>query len=130
MRMTAIELSEVVRNYAIVVGGFMGLALALWRGLSADRQSRAAQEQALIDRRAHITGVFKDAVAQLGHERLEIRLGGVFALGQISRDFTDFSEPVVRLLTEYARVQSKGLEGDEAPIDLHEIMNIVRERLT
>ena len=53
-----------------------------------------------------------------------------FALGQISRDFTDFSEPVVRLLTEYARVQSKGLEGDEAPIDLHEIMNIVRERLT
>lgn len=29
--MTAVELSEIVRNYAIVVGGLIGIALGGWR---------------------------------------------------------------------------------------------------
>ena len=127
--MTEVELSEIVRNYAIVIGGAVGLLLAIWRGLAADRQSRAAREQAAIDRRGHITGVFKDAVGQLSDDRLEIRLGAIYALKQISRDFPDFAETVLGLLLVYARERSKGLEGDEAPVDLKEVISLVPEEM-
>ncbi len=127
--MTAVELSEVIRNYAIVVGAAIGLGVAIWRGLAADRQSRASADQATIDRRAHVTEVFSQAVAQLGNPRLEIRLGAIYALIRISQDFPDFAGSVFELLTAYAREQSVKYEGAEAPVDMQAITDFLEERL-
>ena len=125
--MTAVELSEVIRNYAIVVGAAIGLAVAVWRGLAADRQSRAAANQAAIDRRAHVTEVFNNAVGQLGDPRLEVRLGAIYALTRIRRDFPDFADTVHQLLTVYAREQSAKIGDDDPPTDLRVILDFLRE---
>ena len=125
-----LDTSEVLRNLAIVVGGALGIWIAWWRGLAANRQARAAGEQALIARRAHITELFQTAVAQLGVKRLEVRLGAIFTLQRIEKDFPDFGSNVFELLSAYVRERSPEHETDTAPVDIQEIMKYLRQRLT
>jgi hypothetical protein len=126
-----LQLSELIRNWGIAVGGAIGIGLAFWRSLAADRQSLASRSQAETARRAHITEVFKDAVGQLSHERLEIRLGAIFTLSQISVDFPDFRHYVTQVLTAYVRERTAGANPDlEPPPDIREIMVFLQERLS
>ena len=75
---TMVEISEIARNWAIVVGGGVGLGVAIWRGWAANRQAGAALQQAEIGRRDHITELFTNAVSLLHNDRLEIRLGAIY----------------------------------------------------
>jgi len=128
--MTDVEFSEFARNWAIVIGGAIGLVLAIWRGFAADRQSRASRSQADTARRAHTTEVFNTAVQQLSHERLEIRLGAIFTLRQISADFPEFEHYVFQLLTGYARERTATADPEaEATADIREIVDFLRETL-
>ena len=127
--MTDVEISEIVRNYAIIVGGVVGLGLAWWRAIALNRQSVAQQDQATIAQRAHITEVFKDAVEQLGNEKLEVRLGAVQTLVRIVEDFSEFEGPILRLLTAYLREQGERFEHDQLPtVDLIEIVNYIEQQ--
>jgi hypothetical protein len=122
------HISEIWRNWAIIVVGGAGLAIAIWRGYAADRQSRASRSQADTARRAHITEVYKDAVGQLSHERLEIRLGAIFTLKQISEDFPEFKHYVFQILTAYAKERSAGADpGEDVDRDMKEIMAFLHE---
>lgn len=125
--MTWLETSELVRNYGLIVGGAIGLGLAWWRGLALSRQSKATADQAQIARRAHIVEVFHDAVGNLANEKLEIRLGAVYALRKISEDFPDYDGPVVDVLSAYVRERST---EDDPPADIREIMRIIRDKST
>lgn len=125
---TVVEISEIVRNWGIVVGGVIGIGLAWWRTVALNRQSVAQQQQAAIAQRGHITEVFKDAVEQLGNDKLEVRLGAVQTLLRIIDDFSEFESPILRLLTAYVREQSKGFEQDQQPtVDLIEIVNYIEQ---
>lgn len=129
--LSEVELSEVIRNWAIVIGGTIGVLLAIWRGIAADRQSRASRSQAEIARRAHTTEVFKDAVQQLSNERLEIRLGAIFTLRRISYDFPEFRYYVFQLLTTYLKEQTTGADPNLEPrADIREIVEFLRSELT
>jgi hypothetical protein len=126
----AVALSEIVRNYAIIVGGAVGLGLAFWRGIALSRQSKASVDQANIARRAHIAEVFKDAVGQLGDEKLEIRLGAIFTLQRVKLDFPEFRHYVVQVFTAYVREQTTGKEPGVTPSpDIREIMQFLSESL-
>ena len=94
-----IEASEVVRNFGIVIGGAIGLALAWWRSRASNLQARASFDQARLARRDHVVELFNRAVEQLGHERLEVRHGAIYTLREIDRDFPDLSGPVFELLS-------------------------------
>ena len=127
--MTDVEISEIVRNWGIIVGGVVGLGLAWWRAIALNRQSIAQQDQAAIAQRAHITEVFKDAVEQLGNEKLEVRLGAVQTLVRIVEDFSEFEGPILRLLTAYLREQGERFEQDQLPtVDLIEIVNYIEQQ--
>ena len=127
--MTDVEISEIVRNWAIVVGGFIGICLAWWRAVALNRQSRAQQQQATIAQRGHITEVFKDAVEQLGNDKLEVRLGAVQTLVRIVEDFSEFEGPILRLLTAYLREQGERFGQDQRPtVDFIEIVNYIEQQ--
>ena len=127
--MTDVEISEIFRNWAIVVGGVLGIGLAWWRAVALNRQSRAQQQQATIAQRGHITEVFKDAVEQLGNDKLEVRLGAVQTLVRIVEDFSEFEGPILRLLTAYLREQGERFEQDQRPtVDLIEIVNYIEQQ--
>ncbi|MCH9020710.1 MAG: hypothetical protein IIA73_10160 [Proteobacteria bacterium] len=75
-----------------------------------------------------MTEVFKDAVEQLGNDKLEVRLGAVQTLVRIVDDFSEFEGPILRLLTAYVREQSERFEQDQRPtVDLIEIVNYIEQ---
>ncbi len=121
--MTPVELSEIVRNYALVVAAFGGGAVAIWRGIAADRQSRAQRDQVQQARREHVAEVFANAGAKLDDEKLLVRLGAIYALREIVDSYPDLKRPTVDLLSSYlAQVNYK---DEEPPADVSAIMRII-----
>jgi hypothetical protein len=53
----------------------------------------------------------------------------VYTLRQITEDFPDLSEPTFELLTAYLRESAKDYGDGEPPVDVREIINILRNRL-
>ncbi len=122
------ELSEIVRNYAIILGGAIGIVLAWKRVSAANRQAEAQIRQADVTRRDHVAELFNRAVGQLKDEKLEVRLGAIYTLRQICTDFSDLSEPVVQLLTVFLTENAVDYGDRKPPADVREIMNIVLVR--
>lgn len=127
----SIESSEIVRNYAIVVGGAVGLGLAIWRGVALSRQSKASVDQAKTARRAHVTELFGNAVGQLNSDRIEIRLGAIFTLRQISQEFPSFERDVIDVFAAYVRERTANVNPAETPTqDVQEIMRFLQKTLS
>jgi hypothetical protein len=124
-----VAVSEVLRNAALTVAAIVGAILA-WRQLSpASIQARSANAQAELARRAHVTELFNRAVGQLRDPNLEVRLGAIYVLREVARDFPDLSNPVFELLQAYLRNGKIDYGDDEPPIDIKEIMSLLRSRL-
>lgn len=122
-------LSEIVRNVALALAAFVGAYLA-WRQLSpAASQARAASTQADLARRAHVTELFNRAAGQLRDPNLEVRLAAIYVLREVAKDFPDLSDPIFELLQAYLRVGNINYGDEHPPIDVQEIVNILRSRL-
>jgi uncharacterized protein YjbI with pentapeptide repeats len=100
------NLLAVLAGLAIAAGAFVG-ALNF---RETQRQNRAIQEQnrALLDlqRRGQVTERFSRAIDQLGQrgdDKLDVRIGAVYALEQIARDTSDLHWPIVEILTAFLR---------------------------
>jgi len=124
-----IAVSELVRNYGIVAAGAIGLVMAGFRVTAANRQAEAALEQSMLARRGHVAELFNRAVGQLDDERLQVRLGSIYTLREIARDFPDLTTPVFELLSAYIRERRKDYgDDDEPPVDVREIVAIVTQQ--
>jgi hypothetical protein len=82
-----VQLSEVARNFGIVIGGAIGLFLAWKRVKAANQQAEASIRQAELARRNHVAELFNRAIAQLKDEKLEIRLGAILLSGRLGTIF-------------------------------------------
>jgi hypothetical protein len=60
-----------------------------------------------LNRQGHITERFTNAIDQLGSESLEVRLGGIYALGRIARNSREDHLPIIEILSAFLREQSK-----------------------
>lgn len=120
--LTPVELSEIARNYALLGVAVVGVIIAVWRAIAADRQSRAQKAQAAQTRREHVSELFWDAVERLDHDKLQMRLGAIFALREIVEDYPDLSRPTVDLLSAYLAEMT--YDG-EPPRDVQEIIAVI-----
>jgi hypothetical protein len=105
---------------------------------------RTSQEGQVTDR-------FTKAIAQLGDERLELRLGGIYALERIARDSQKDYWPIMEILTAYVRERrprkdiiwsAKGVKRIEPagptlsrrppkpPIDIQAVLTVLGRRTT
>jgi hypothetical protein len=101
-----------------------------WKRVSASiRQADASLQQADLARRDHVAELFNRSVGQLTNDKLEIRLGAIYTLRQIAQDFPDLSAPTLELLATYLRESSKAYGDNEPPVDVREIMGILRDRV-
>jgi hypothetical protein len=121
-----IALSEIVRNFGLVLGAAVGIFLGWQRVRAADKQAEAQTRQAALARRDHVAELFSRAVGQLKDEKLEMRLGAILTLGQICGDFPDLADPVVRLPATYLRENRVHYGDAEPPADVREIIEILR----
>ena len=121
-----IQLSEIIRNVGLLFGGGIGLYLAWLRVTTANRQADASLRQAELTRREHVAELFNRAVGQLGDAKLEVRLVAIYTLRQIGQDFPDLTSAVFELLNAYLRENPRDYGDGEPPIDIQEIMSIIR----
>ena len=69
-----------------------------------------------VSREGQITERFTRAIDQLGSKRLEIRLGGIYALERIARDSSRDQGPIMEVLTTYVRQHAAWTEPIDAPV--------------
>lgn len=127
-----IQVSELVRNYGLVVAAAVGVLLAWWRSRASNRQAIAALQQAEVAQRNHVVEMFNRAIDQLGSEKLEVRLGAIYTLKRVSRDphYADYRLPILETLTAYVRERSRDDTSAEPPVDIREIMKFLSEALS
>ncbi len=98
--------------------------------------NRNALEQTLaVTQRGQVTDRFTKAIEQLGNEKVDVRLGGVYALEQIARDARDVQWPIIEILTafvrEHARRPDEGslwTETGHPTADIQAIMGVLKRR--
>ena len=92
---------------ATLVGGGIAAWVALRQvRIAADRH--AAQTEA--DRQRRITESFSKAIEQLGSDKLEVRLGGIYALERISQESPGDHWTVIENLTAFVRERTRRTE--------------------
>ena len=131
-----IQVSEILRNFGLIIGGGIGIYLAWLRVTAANkqadaqrRQAEATARQAELGRHKLVTDLFLQAVGQLSDEKLEVRLFGIYTLRQIVDDYPDYKRPVVELLSAYVRENPVKWADSEPPLDIREIFKILGRTL-
>jgi hypothetical protein len=74
----------------------------------------------VVSQEKHKTDLFTKAIEQLGSEKLEVRLGGIYALELIARDSDKDHGPIMEVLTAFVRLHApwppkKPAEAKEQP---------------
>lgn len=96
--------SDEVRNFGLLAGGIVAVALAIWRSRVAERQATTA-EAARLDAR------FELGLRMLQDERERVRLDGLAVLGQLLDEYPEeYGRQVVRTMDRY---RAAPLEGDD-----------------
>ena len=72
------------------------------------------------DRQRRITESFAKAVEQLGSDKLEVRLGGIYSLERISKESPDDYWTVMENLTAFVRERSRRNEAERTSQDLEQ----------
>jgi uncharacterized protein YjbI with pentapeptide repeats len=129
-----LELQNAYR--ATVVQGLGGLVLLIGIYLTW-RRVAATEQQVEVAREEQITERFTRAIDQLGSEKLEVRLGGIYALERIARDSERDHWPIMEVLTAYVRKRSPaaevaedGTKPDPTPVktDIQAILTVIGRR--
>ena len=87
-------IAEMVGGAALLAGLYF-----TWSGLEVNREGQ-------------VTERFTRAIDQLGNDKLEIRLGGVYALERIARDSKKDHWPIMEVLTAYVRQRAPWVPED------------------
>ena len=91
------ELNRVRVALVVIILGALagGVALYLLRSSTRERREES-HERELIER-------FTRAIDQLGHPALDVRLGGIYSLERLAREWPENHPPIVEILAAYVR---------------------------
>lgn len=128
--------NEYRRTWAQIIGGFallLGLYLTWRRVEISQRTLEATQDQQVTERFTRAIDQFGATDDDTGSPRLEIRLGGIYALERIAKDSPerDYS-PIMKILTAYIRENApwpKALMSRSGKHnDIQAILDVLRRR--
>jgi len=118
-------MAQALGGAALLIGVFV-----TWRRITAtERNVEIAQEGQITER-------FTRAIEQLGSDKLQVRLGGIYALERIARDSERDHWPIMEVLTAYVRENWPWKEGqaseEESPrrvaAELQAILTVIGRR--
>lgn len=141
--------STAVRNVGLVAGGAIALWIAIWRGIVANQQARAADQQAKANqhqaeaalrqakaglRQAETAQAdlrnrrYQDGAAMLGDEVLLVRFAGIYALERLAQDVPEeYHIEGMKMLCAFVRNPTRdgSLEGDKMRVDVQAAMDAI-----
>jgi uncharacterized protein YjbI with pentapeptide repeats len=91
---------------------------AAWFGLRAtqaqlaetrrqnERMFETTQAQLKLSLQDQVNERFSKAIDQLGNDKLDVRIGGIYALGQIARDSAELHQQIMEILAAFLRVHT------------------------
>ncbi len=104
-------LAPLLALFGSLVVGLGTITVGALLARAALRQARTAthrhEEQTRADLQRRITETFSKAVEQLGSDKLEVRLGGIYSLERISKESPDDYWTVMENLTAFVRERSR-----------------------
>jgi hypothetical protein len=125
---TRLTIAQIVGGFALLVG----LYFTYENVKVAQENAKTAQDNLRLTEEGKITDRFSKAVEMLGSEKLDVRLGGIYALERICRDSQRDHWTVMEILTAYVRENSPYDVG--APTDakmredIQAIMTVIGRR--
>jgi uncharacterized protein YjbI with pentapeptide repeats len=81
-----------------------------------------------VSREGQITERYTHAIDQLGTDKLEVRLGGIYALERIARDSERDHWPIMEVLTTYVREHAVQRPGEGPQVRIGETFDASPER--
>ena len=86
---------EFIKTAAQILGGlfFLVTIYVAWQNL-------------VVSQEKYRTDLFVQAIKQLGNDKLEVRLGGIYALERIARDSEKDHGPIMEVLTAFVRLHA------------------------
>ena len=127
------------RTLAQILGGLgllYGLYLAQRRIAAMEDNVRVAQDNVRVAQEGQVTERFTRAIAQLGDDKMAIRLGGIYALERLAKDSEKDHGPIMEVLTAYVRKKAPKQEEDtqngaeKPPTDIQAILTVIGRRET
>lgn len=121
-------LSAVLRNFGLVLGGFLGLYLAFRRTNTATRQQETAAEQQRLAEQGQITDRYAKAVEMLGNKENEtVRIGALYALERIAIDSQERdAKNIKNLLATFMQEQTVTEQTKDLIVAFEVLLNICR----
>ena len=116
--------STTIRNLGLVIGAIIGLPIATWRSIVAQRQAETAQRSLLNER-------YQKGAEMLGSEMLPVRLGGVYALARLAREHPgEYHSQIMSLLCAFAcnPPDSDEAQEEELRADVQAVMEAIAAR--
>ena len=127
-------LAQAIGGTAILIGLFF-----TWRNIRATERNLETSQQATVKnlslaQEGQITERFTKAIDQLGSDKLQVRLGGIYALERIARDSQADHWAVVEILTAFVRANSpaqpnvKSHAATELGTDIQAVLTVLTRR--
>ena len=106
---------------------------------TAENNFKTAQDAFSLSQEGQITERFTKAIEQLGSDKLQIQLGGIYALERVARDSETHYWPIMEVLTTYLREKARWKKDDDhkeqvrlddrrASADVQAIMTVIGRR--
>ena len=110
--------SATLRNVGLVIAAIVALPLAIWRSVVGSRQAGTSQHSLQNER-------YQKGAEMLGNNVLSVRLGGIYALRQLSDEHPEqYHVQVMRLFCAFAR-HPTGAPNKESGFVDYETVRIV-----
>lgn len=115
----ATKLRAITDTRTALIGGLIGLGALLTFWLNS-RAHRISAETLRVTEQGQITDRYSKAIEQLGSDKQDVRLGGIYALERIANDSPPDRATIEEVLTAFVRGHSPlaGL-GEPSRDDLH-----------
>jgi uncharacterized protein YjbI with pentapeptide repeats len=108
--------------------------MAAFVGVAATFGAYVGLKQLTVSREGQITERFTKAIDQLGSEKVDVRLGGIYALERLSSDSMVDHSPIAEILTAFIREHSKWPPTDQPTMIVDEFTGVklwpTRDRAT
>lgn len=111
-----------------------GLGYSYVQTQQTNKQMRQANEQARDDRalakEGQITDRYNAAVGNLGEDKMDVRLGGIYALERIMKDSHRDQPTIANVLATYIRTHAvkPPAKGEVVPADVRAALTVVSTR--
>ena len=98
--------SDEVRNFGLLAGGVVAVALAIWRSRVAERQAATAEA-------TRLDAQFELGVRMLQDERETIQLDGASILDRLLAEYPEVYGPLIVELLDRRRDPQRGADADD-----------------